>query len=207
MDWTNDIEKNLDALRLNSLIRSMYHKNNYFKMSARLKYFRIPIIILSGINSVFTVALSPMISQETISLLCCFISLSVGLIGSIELFLQIQKNMEIDLLNSKEFYLIAIDITKILALDRVNRVVSPLPYLDEKFNQYKNLIDSSVIIDKTVYENLLALDLINNLTPDDKIEVITNNTSVKILNESHKKNINNINEIKNEIIKDFVLFL
>ena len=87
-NWTSDIEEILEKMRIACLIRSKYHKKNYFKMLSLLKYFRIPIIILSSINSVFNVALTNYMSQIEISLLCCFISLITGLIGSIELFLQ-----------------------------------------------------------------------------------------------------------------------
>ena len=177
--WTDDIEKVLDKLRILCLVRSKYHKNNYFKMLNLLKYFRIPIIILSGINSVFNVALTNFMNQLELSLLCCFISLVAGLIGSIELFLQIQKNMEIDLLNAKEFYLIAIDISKILDLDKVNRHYNPHEYYNEKFTNYSKLVEIS-IIDKYTHDNLILLNLIENLNEEEKLKII-NDTSIETI--------------------------
>ena len=179
LSWTKDIEDTLEKIRILCLIRSKYHKNNYFQMLNMLKYFRIPIIILSGVNSVFNVALTNYMKQNDISLLCCFISLVAGLIGSIELFLQIQKNMEVDLLNAKEFYLNAIDISKILQLVPINRGVDGTTYLNEKFNNYSKLVESSVIVDKATHDNIISLSLISNLSQDEKLKIINKNTTVE----------------------------
>ena len=126
--WSDDTENVLKKIRLNSLLRSKYHKMSYFTMNKLLKYFRIPVIVLSGLSSVFNIALQRYIAADTASLICCFISLTVGLIGSIEMFLQIQKRMEIDLHNSKSFAFLATDISKLLNLSREHRTVDGLIY-------------------------------------------------------------------------------
>jgi hypothetical protein len=181
LTWSKDIEDALERLRILCLVRSKYHKNNYFKMLNRLKYFRIPIIILSGLNSVFNVALTEFLTTTQISLLCCFISLTAGLIGSIELFLQIQKNMEVDLLNAKEFYLNSIDIDKTLKLEPINRTRDGNSYLEEKFSNYSKLVESSVIVDKATHDNIISLSLIENLTDEEKIQIINKNTAVETI--------------------------
>ena len=116
-EWSGDIEHILSKIRLNALMRSKYHKSSYFLMlGGRLKYFRVPVIILSAFSSVFSVALQNLAPQEAVSLTCCFLSLLVGLIGSLELFLQVQKQMEIDLHSAKGFHTISSSITKMLLL-------------------------------------------------------------------------------------------
>jgi len=179
--WTKDIEDTLERLRIVCLVRSKYHKNNYYKMLNLLKYFRIPIIILSGLNSVFNIALTSFMTQIEISLLCCFISLFTGLIGSIELFLQIQTNMENDLLNSKEYYLIAIDICKTLQLDRKNRNHNARAYLDDKFSIYSKLVESSVILDKNINNEIVSLNLIQDLTLEEKMKIINENIPINTI--------------------------
>lgn len=159
-EWTDDIENILVKIRLNALIRSKYHKASYFRMLSLLKYFRIPVILLSGLSSVFSVALQNLMQQYIISLLCCFISLTVGLIGSVEMFLQIQKQTEIDLHSAKGFHLVSSNITKMISIKPENRPIDGHAFLDEIFNEYNSLIETSVITDKTLHDKLLGLDLI-----------------------------------------------
>ena len=59
-----------------------------------LKYFKIPVIILSSINSVIAIGLSTFIIQTLVSVITCIISLISAMLGSIELYLGIQKTME-----------------------------------------------------------------------------------------------------------------
>ncbi len=65
-EWSTDIENVLDKLRLNCILRTKYHKSSYFMLKARLKYFKIPVIVLSGLSSVFNVALYNLVSQEVV---------------------------------------------------------------------------------------------------------------------------------------------
>lgn len=172
--WSDDTENVLKKIRLNSLLRSKYHKMSYFNMNKLLKYFRIPVIVLSGLSSVFNIALQHYIAVDTASLICCFISLTVGIIGSIEMFLQIQKRMEIDLHNSKSFAFLATDISKLLNLSREHRTVDGLIYLEEKMNEYNSLVDLSIVTDVQLDEKILELDLIDNLTPEEQLNILSN---------------------------------
>ncbi len=176
--WTIDIEHSLERLRISCLLRSRYHRISYVKMLSLLKYFRIPIIILSATSSVFNVALIPYMPQQYISLMCCFISLVAGLIGSIELFLQIQKTMENDLLNSKDFYLVSIDICKMLQLTRNNRNCNGRIFLDEKFNMYKKLVETSIVTDRDINDNIISLTIIDTLSDIEKIKLINENIPI-----------------------------
>lgn len=186
--WSIDIEHSLERLRIAAILRSQYHKNNYVKMLSLLKYFRIPIIILSATSSVFNVALTPYMQQQYISLMCCFISLVAGLIGSIELFLQIQKTMENDLINSKDFYLISIDICKMLQLTRPNRNCHGRIFLDENFNMYKKLVENSVITDRDIYDNIIALTFIDTMSDIEKIKLINENMSISKIIDMRNEN-------------------
>lgn len=172
--WTPDVENILKKIRLHSLMRSKYHQTSYFNMNRLLKYFRIPVIVLSAVSSVFSVVLPQYMSIDTSSMICCFISLTVGLIGSIEMFLQIQKRMEIDLHNAKSFGILATDITKMLNLSYANRTVDGLTFLEEKMNEYNSLVDLSIVIDIQLHEKILELNLIDNLTEEEELSILTN---------------------------------
>ena len=177
--WSSDIENMLDKLRLNCMLRTKYHRSSYFMLKARLKYFRIPVIVLSGLSSVFNVALNNLVPQETVSLLCCFISLFVGLVGSIEMYLQVQKQMEIHLNNAKGFHSIASDITKMLMLEPEHRSIDGNAFLDEIYNEYNGFIETSIITDAQLHDTLLDLDLVgNNFKQEQNIKILNNKLTV-----------------------------
>jgi hypothetical protein len=210
--WTLDYEMLLDKIRLNSIIMSNHHKNKYYKYNKKLKWFRLPIIIISAFNSVFSVSLQQFTSQENISLINCALSLIVGLLGSVELFLQIQKRCEIELQASKEFYLLSIDIYKMLKLDENHRHVDGKTYLENKYNEYCKLFENSGLVHKRILDQLQPIEkqlLKNsqsntetNTSSHNDIENIDNIDNIEntdnIENIDNTDNINDIDDIKNE---------
>ena len=157
MNWTEDIELLLTYIFENSVIMNELHKKRFLFFKGQLKYYRIPIIILSGFNSVLSVGLSKYVEQDLVSVITCMVSLICGIVGSIELFLSIQSNMEDELNVSKEYYLLAIDIQKVLTLSRDNRPPNAKEILEEKFQQYHKLFESSQIVDKKIKDRLAPL--------------------------------------------------
>ena len=162
--WTEGIEYILEEIRLNSVSMSEYHKERYFYSKGHLKYFRIPLIILAGMNSVFSVGLQPYCPQQTISLICCLISLVCGIISSVELFLSIQQTMENELIASKDFYLLSVEIFKTLALERSTRMTNGKSYLDETYQVYCKLIENSNIVSASM-RNMLDTRCSIHLSP------------------------------------------
>ncbi len=183
--WTDGIESALDNIYNNSVKISEYHNTKYHYYKGFQKYFRVPIIILSGMNSVFSVGLQPFFGQGLISVLCCGISLICGIISSIELFVGIQNMMEKELLSSKEFYILSCDIFKITSVERQYRSVDGYIYLDNINTKYCNLINQSNLIDqkskefhleiKNVFENNKNLyKTIENIVQEEIIDNIEN---------------------------------
>lgn len=146
--WTDGIEHALNDIRDKSLKHSEQHKINYYFYKGYLKYFRVPIIVLSGMNSVFSVGLQPYVSQGIISVLCCSISLICGIISSVELFLGMQNIMEKELVSSKDFYILSSDIFKTLSIERPYRMVNGINYLENIHTKYCNLIEQCNLINK-----------------------------------------------------------
>lgn len=155
--WSDDIENVLEKIRENCILMSDYHKTRYYYFKGLLKYFRIPTIILSAANSVFSVGLQPYMQQETISLITCLIALFVGVINSIELFLAIQSTMEEELTTSKDFYILSIDIYKILLLHRNHRSIDGKTFLDDKYSIYCKLFEGSQLMNKEINDRLVPL--------------------------------------------------
>jgi hypothetical protein len=95
--------------------------------------------------------------QETISLITCMIALFVGVINSIELFLAIQSTMEQELTTSKDFYILSIDIYKILLLHRNHRSIDGKTFLDDKYSIYCKLFEGSQLMNKEINDRLVPL--------------------------------------------------
>ncbi|MCX8483344.1 MAG: hypothetical protein ORN50_07145, partial [Crocinitomicaceae bacterium] len=112
-----------------------------------LLFFRIPIIVLSGANVFSAVGLQSYLSQPSISIINSIFSLVCGMITSIELFLNVQKKMESDLVSHKDYYRLSIDIYKVISLERQIRKVDGKTFLDQKFSEYEKLIKSSNVFD------------------------------------------------------------
>jgi hypothetical protein len=156
--WSTGLVAVLDAIRKNSVHLSNYHKKRYLKYKSYAKYFKIPLIVLSGLNSVISVGLQTYLPQTYISVISCLLSLSCAIITSIELYLGIQKTMENELLASKDFYLLAIDIYKMVTIDVLDRLVNPRAYLEDKYKHYCKLIENSDLVVKKLADNLVAID-------------------------------------------------
>jgi len=144
--WSDDIELILNNIRINSILFSNYHKEKYYKYKSYLKYFKLPLIVLSSITSIASVGLTKFISQEKVSIITCLLSLLSAIIASVELYLGIQKSMEAELMCSREFLLLSYDIYKTLNLEKKNRSVNGKVYLDEKFQEYKKLVENAKLI-------------------------------------------------------------
>ena len=65
--------------------------------------------------------------------------------------------METELLTSKEYYLLGIDIYKVLSLSIENRNMDIKAYLEETFSNYQKLIEKSCVISKKIVDNLTPL--------------------------------------------------
>jgi hypothetical protein len=155
-DWTPDIECILENIRINCVVLAKAHKKRYFHMKYILQYFRLPVIILSGINSIVSVGFQPYLEQKVISMMTCLLALVCSIIGSIELYLAIQKGMENELISQREYYLLGVDIFKTLSLEKSHRPVPAKDYLEKQYGVYCKLIENS---------NTLAKKLVDKLAP------------------------------------------
>ena len=155
-DWTEDIESVLENIRINSVVFSEYHKKRYYVYKSYLKYFKLPLIVLSSLTSIASVGLSTYINQQDVSLVTCLLSLASAIIASIEMYLGIQKSMENELLSSRNFQLLGYEIFKTLSLARDHRLVNGKVFLDEKFQDYLKLIENSKLINNKKFKDALA---------------------------------------------------
>ena len=164
--WTDDIDGVLNNIRINCVILNKLHKQRYFELKSTLKYYRLPVIVLNGINSIFAVGLQPYINQGTISLTNSLIALTCGIIGSVELYFGIQKRLENDMISARDYYLLSVDIFKTLSLDRTNRPIPAKDFLEKSYNTYTKLIESSSALSRVKGDKLIPIDLVINDNDD-----------------------------------------
>ena len=157
MNWTTDIERILENIRINSVNSSQQHKSRYFWFKKISTYFRIPTIVIASFVSVISVGLQNYTAQDHISSLTCLLSLVVGIINSIELYLKLQDNIELELEKSKQFYELASDIFKILNLDVPNRKDDGQKILNEYYSRYIQLYNESNLMKNNYNDTLLNL--------------------------------------------------
>lgn len=155
-DWTPDIEAVLENIRINCVIFSNYHKERYYVYKSYLKYFKLPLIVLSSITSISSVGLNTYVKQQTVSLITCLLSLTSAIIASIELYLGIQKSMEIELMSSRNFLLLAYDIFKMLSLSSEHRAINGKMFLDEKYTDYSKLVENAKLVNNKKIKDALA---------------------------------------------------
>lgn len=168
LSWSDDIETVLEKIQNNCTTLSEYHRTRYNSLFDCIKWFKIPIILLSSVNSVFGVMLTNFTSQTVVSVFTSIVSLIVGIIGSLELFLGVNNKMNHEISSQKDTYNLAINISKMLLLSRINRHQDGRQYLEESFNEYQKIITESNIKNTRMNDNLLQIH-----SPDIIIDIPT----------------------------------
>jgi len=155
--WTDDIEDVLSNINNNSDYLQEEHRKMYLYLKCQLYYYRIPIIILSSVNSVLCVGLANYIPQQSTSVINCMISLLCACISAIELFIGINKGMETSLTAYHGYKLLTIKISTCLKLARNNRELEGVPFLKEVISDYNNLFEQSVVISSHIDDALVKI--------------------------------------------------
>ena len=73
--WSDDVELVCKNIEHNAIELSKLHKKHYLQLSHQQIYYRIPIIVLSSLNSIFSVGLVTYVAQPVVSTTNCVISL------------------------------------------------------------------------------------------------------------------------------------
>jgi hypothetical protein len=76
--------------------------------------------------------------------------------------MEVEKSMSIELLVSKQYYILSTDIYRCLALDRQNRSIDGKTFLDESYNRYIKLYEQSNLLSKKIKDSLRPLIQDNN---------------------------------------------
>ncbi len=155
--WGHDYEDILEQIRQNAVHQAIFHKRKYFFYVKLNQYFRLPTIFFSALVSVSSVGLQPYLPQRHISGLVCLVSLIIGVINSIEIFLKISETCEAELETSKLFYHLATDIHRVLSLDHENRPMTGKECLEEIYRRYTELMEKSNLLRANYKDTMIKL--------------------------------------------------
>jgi len=144
-NWTPDQEQVLQNISHNASLMSEHHKDKYQTLIASLSFYKIPIIILSSLNGIFSVGLNAYLEQSVVSTVTCLISFLVSSISSVELFLSIQKRSDQELMSYKQFYTLSVKINATLLLHKENRQGDGDTFLTQVLGEYNSLFDSACV--------------------------------------------------------------
>ena len=159
-EWTDDIEQILKNILSNCVLMSDHHKEAHLQYSKRLKWYKLPIIIFSGVNSILSIGGSSFFSQSATSFTNCFISLIISIIGSIELFLQVNKRSDQELTSYYSFYNLSVKISTLLKLDRNHREEhEPKLFLNNIINEYTTIFNEALVNGLEENDKLIKLNL------------------------------------------------
>ena len=156
-NFTTDVEEILDKIRMNSVVLYEYNRKQFLTFTDTLKWYRIPVLVLSSLASVWSISGTTFLDQKSVSLVNCMLGLSAGMITSLELFSKLDQKLKGAEDNAHRFYALSADIYKTLLLDDENRSKEGVEYLNEVFNEYIKLSENAFLIDKKIKDQLLVL--------------------------------------------------
>ena len=156
--WSSDVENVLYCISHNAGLMAEHHKYGYYVLQNRLIWFKIPLIIFSSINSVFSVGLTAYLEQSIVSTTNCLISLLCAIISSTELYLSIQKRSDQEVVSYRSFYLLSLKINAVLKLEREHRNIEGREFMTNCLNEYSSLFESSQVNGLGKSDKLVDLD-------------------------------------------------
>lgn len=158
--WSQDVEQQLQNIECNASQQAAIAKAQYLELFEVQKWFKTPVIVISGLNSIFAVGLSSFMDQKIVSTLNCILAFIVATMGSIELYLGITKKMDVALTSHQNFYLLSIKINNCLRLDRAHRSeLDGRQYLNESLNTYEQLFQSGNVTPQLFNDRLTNVEI------------------------------------------------
>lgn len=159
-EWSKDVEDQLLAIEQNSIQQAKIAKDYYLYLTFCQRYFQIPNIILSSMISVFSIGLNNYISQNAVSILNCVLGFIVATMGSIQLYLGINKRLDISLTSYQSYYLLSVKINNCLRLERDHRAeLNGRAFLSSCLNEYEQIFQQNNITSDTFDDRLTNIEL------------------------------------------------
>jgi len=152
--WTDDINKLCFNLLDDIKALLEIHKNKYLYLDYYLSFFRIPLIIISSFNSVFSVGGTIYMNQQQVTVINSILSLVAGIISAVELYMQLNKKMEVELASFHSLKNLAIRISHQMKLNPNNRESDGTVFLNHIISEYKNIVEISLVNNISIGDKL-----------------------------------------------------
>lgn len=173
-NYTPDIETVLENIRINCILLYKEHQKRYLQLKDTLKYYKVPIIVMSSISSIVSMS-QQFIDQDVITVMNMSLGLICSIIGSIELFMGISSQMVLELSTSKDYHILGMDIGKCLTLKPCNRNSEGRTYLEHCYGTYVKLLESSCVVRKKLEDRLCVIakdfDDGSKISREDSLEI------------------------------------
>ena len=154
--WNPSLVAILEKIRLNSVSMSDRHRARSVELNQMTKFFDLPVIVCSVFSSSFQ-SLGTVPAQQS-QLIQVSISMFIAVLTSIKLWLGLTRQITEEISLSKEFYLLSIEIFKVLNLVEADRNCDALQFLNACYAQYRSLVESSTLL-KLRRDELLKIDM------------------------------------------------
>ena len=155
--WSKDIIDLLKKIRINSYLLSVKHRDRYNDYKECSKYFDLPVIVLSIFSSTF-ISFNGISTSNKI-VVNTAISMFIAILTSIKLYLHLDTTINESGTLSQSFYLLSINIYKILELSEENRKCEGGQYLNEVYSEYIKLLDSSNLFKRDIKNDSMISDI------------------------------------------------
>lgn len=155
--WSIDIVSVLHKIRKNSYSLHKKHTKRYIEYKALSRYFDLPVIVLSVFSSSFS-SLN-VINEQNRNLTTTTISMFIAVLTSIKLYLNLNNTINDETSLSKDYYILSIDIYKMLNLDEENRNCDAEQYLNDCYSKYVKLTEQSTILYRNIKIDELTIDM------------------------------------------------
>ena len=165
MSWNDELINILEKIRINSIALSEKHRKRFLEFKSISKYFDLPVIVCSVFSSSFTAIGS--ISDTTKNLITTAISMFIAILTSIKLYLNLNTSINDEIALSKDFYILSVNIFKVLSLKPEDREISPLQFLNDCYSNYIKLIEQSSLLRNNIkHDELTKLDINKFMSED-----------------------------------------
>jgi len=141
MSWNE--HENTYVQFMETQCRELYTRNmedyEYYESLARR--FNIPIIVLSAINSLCAVILNQFVGQVYVSIVNSVLSASVGVAGSVQLYLKVNEKMNVSLRSAMAFNKISLKIAREICVPVKERTSKGGEFVSECFLEFLKTVE------------------------------------------------------------------
>ena len=155
MEWTPQQEDFLRRLHLECHTLAEYNRKQFQVYSRIHQRFTVPILVLSGINSLVAVSMQPFLGQNYISITNACLSLFCGILGSIQMFMKVDTKIHQYVICSHEFKKLSYRISRELSVEPNVRSNNGKEFVNDAFNEFNSILDKMETKEKRTREYLL----------------------------------------------------